>query len=330
MFTHKTKKDDSETFSKMSLTLLLSVTIFSAFPANLLYADSVKGNQNDSKLIEDFIKAKNYNNAIVFDSSNIKQFWTNNSVLSKDNSIIIYLKEKTSEPLRIQLANVIETQDCMLQIITEDQDIDFSIMDKDSKVISKSQKEDDFVQYHIHSSVFHLEDTQDFSFKVSFSSENNKSVSIEKIILSFSENKQSRYIGSPGFEELIKKIENEGESVAHTDVKLIINKKYNKIFVKLPGQIANSDNMHTYFHIYPIDKKDLNPDRVQYGFNNMDPLLNSKKVFIPKPYANKSQEEIIQIEFPKYPFSKIVFGQFDREKHVTVWNYTYTNLESMK
>lgn len=334
MFTHKkrlnTSKKGSGTFSKLSLHFLFSFAILATLPVNSLCADSAKDKLNDSSLVEEFIKAKGYSNAIIFDSSNIKQFWIDHSVLSKDNSISICLKDRTSEPLNIQLANVLETQDCTIQVVTEDQNISFTILDKDSKSISESHQEDDFIQYHIFSSVIHLEDTQDFSFKIRFFSENNSLISIKKIILCFSDNKQSRYIGSHGFEQLTKEIENEGESVADSDVKLKINKENNKIFVRIPTELANSENMKMFFHIYPLDKKDLDPNRDKFGFNNMDSLLNSKKVIIPKPYANKSQERIIQIDFPKYPFSKIEFGQYNTENFESIWKYSYTNPDSAK
>ncbi len=334
MLTHEkrpnTQKDGSGTFSKLPLAFLFLFAAFATLPDNSLCADSAKDKLIDSKLVEEFIKAKGYNNAIIFDSSNIKQFWTDNSVLSKDNSISISLKDKTSEPFNIQLVNILETQDCTIQIITEEQDIRFTILDKDSKSISESQKEDDFIQYHILSSVIHLEDTQDFSFRVRLSSENNSLISIKKIILSFSDNKQSRYIGSHGFEQLTKEIENEGESVADSDVKLKLNKENSKIFVKIPSALATSENIKMFFHIYPIDKKDLDPNRDKYGFNNMDSLLNSKNVVIPKPYTNKSQEKIIQIDYPKYPFSKIEFGQYNSENFESIWRYSYTNPDSTK
>ena len=334
MITHKQKtntpKDGFGTFSKLSLAFLFSFTVFATLPVNSLCADSAKDKLNDSKLVEEFIKAKGFSNAIIFDSSNIKQFWTESSVLSKDNSISIYLKDKTSEPFNIQLANVLETQDCTIQVITEDQDIRFTILDKDSKTISKSHKEDDFIRYHILASVIHLEDTQDFSFRVRFSSDDNYLISIKKIILSFSDNKQSRYIGSHGFEQLAKEIENEGESVVDSEVKLKINKENNKIFVKIPGDLANSENLKMSFHIFPIDKKDLDPSRDKFGFNNKDSLLNSKKVVIPKPYANKTQDIIIQIDFPKYPFSKIEFGQYNAETFEKIWKYSYSNPDSAK
>ena len=87
---------------------------------------------DDSKLIEQFIQSKGYSEIIVFDASNIKQFWTDKTVFSRDGLIHVSLNKNDnstfeSVPLRIQLANVKETQDCKIDIITDNSDVSFTV-----------------------------------------------------------------------------------------------------------------------------------------------------------------------------------------------------------
>ena len=158
----------------------------------------------DKELLDGFIKAKGYKACILLTPSNIKQFWTEKSV-SSQNDLIKVILEKTnanqreSSLYKIQLANVLETQDCKIEMITESSDLSFSVYNSDNKVISSSSKEDDFIQYHVVSSTFHLGDTNDFAFYCSFSS-NNDIVALKRIIISFSDNPNSVFAGSPGFD----------------------------------------------------------------------------------------------------------------------------------
>ncbi len=173
-----------------------------AFFALLLIPSAVhaQGVTNDSDLINSFIKAKGYTQPIVFDKSNIKQFWIDKSVVRQKDFFTIcntpgYLTD--ASPLKIQLANVNEAQDCKIEVITETSDVAFSIFDSKNKSISSSRQDDDFINYHVFSSVFHLEDTQNTSFHVKFFAPLAE-INIKKIILSFSTNKNGSFLAHPG------------------------------------------------------------------------------------------------------------------------------------
>ena len=183
-------------------TLILSVCFGLQFStANVFSQDNTSGTngQDASALLDHYIQTLNYKDMISFDASNIKQFWIDKSVASISNNIIITLgQERKSVPLKIQLANVNEGLDCKVTVISDSDDIAFSIQGNNKSVLSSSQYEDDFIQYHIASSTFHLEKTPDFSFNMNFSSRTLPELSIKKIILSFSKNKTGSYLASPG------------------------------------------------------------------------------------------------------------------------------------
>ena len=152
--------------------------------------------ESNETLLNQYVKSKG-NEIIIFSASNIKQFWIDNSVVSRNNSVDILLKSQKSVAFPIQLSNVKESQDCRIDVITEVSDLEFSILDDRSKEIVSSQKEEDFLNYSVHSCCFHLEDIYKFLFKIVFYSDNTI-VSIKKIILSFSDNKDSNFLSSPG------------------------------------------------------------------------------------------------------------------------------------
>lgn len=165
-----------------------------------VYAQSSKN--DDDKMIDQFINAKGYSQTIVFSPNNIKQFWIDKTVISQDNTIQILLNNRNSSfesvPLRIKLAHVDETLDCKVDVISTSKDLSFNVLDSANKSISSSSSEDDFIDYSLTSTRFHLEDTQDSAFKLLFSSTKEDIVSIKKIVLSFEDNKQSSYMKSPG------------------------------------------------------------------------------------------------------------------------------------
>ncbi len=166
------------------------------------YSVFAQSNNDGSEMINQFIKTKGYTQTIVFSPENIKQYWIDKSVFSQDKEIKILLHGHNnsfeSVPLSIQLANVDETLDCKVDVISADKDFSFNIMNSSNKKLSSSVLEDDFINYKIASTKFHLEDALDSSFKLQFSSTKNDILPIKKIILSFEENKQSSYLRSPG------------------------------------------------------------------------------------------------------------------------------------
>ena len=169
------------------------------------YSLAAQSNIQDENILDEFVKSKYSEPVIVFDSSNIKQYWIDNSVFSSDNSIQVQLNNYNSNsrkyesvPLKIQLANVNETQDCKVEIVTKEPNLSFNLRNSDTSILSASTANDDFIDYHIYSSLFHFENARDFSFRIVFSSDMRKTVSIKKIIMSFSHNKNSSFLGGAG------------------------------------------------------------------------------------------------------------------------------------
>lgn len=158
---------------------------------------------DDEKLINSYIDAKGYGSIIQFNASNIKSFWIEKSVLPKDSSIQILLRSDKdgnweSVPLKIQLANVNETQDCSIDVIAEDSDFTLSVYDNKLNKISPAPTKETFIRYHVLSTSFHLEDTQNTSFYIKFNSNKSATLSIKRIVLSFSNNQKSIFSFSPG------------------------------------------------------------------------------------------------------------------------------------
>ena len=152
---------------------------------------------------DDYVKAKGDASRIVFDASNIKRYWRDGSVLCQDGAILIFLDRKTANgfegvPLKIQLLNVNESLDCKVEILTGSQDAAFEITDGKSKVLSRSSAEQPYGRYHVASAAFHCQSVPDDSFLLKFSSKKQNEISIEKIVLSFSNNKESSFLSSPG------------------------------------------------------------------------------------------------------------------------------------
>ena len=110
----------------------------------------------------------------------------------KDNFQIMLSKSNNSVyesiPLKIQLMNVNGKQDCKIDVITDSSDTSFTISNSYSEVISKTNTKEEFIQHKIVSSDFRLFDTGDFSFFVKFSNPSLENISIQTIILSFSDN----------------------------------------------------------------------------------------------------------------------------------------------
>jgi len=181
----------------MSITVLSCVLLTQA-----TVAQCADNNNSNAQLLHQYIQAKGAG-IIVFDESNIKQFWIDNSIIARKAAFDVLLnKTKTqsfeSVPLTIQLMNVNEAQDCKVEVVSETKDFGFSILDNKSKVISSSKNDNDFLDYSVASSVFHLEDTTKLTFVLKFNSKTAEALSIKKIILSFSDNKDSRFLMSPG------------------------------------------------------------------------------------------------------------------------------------
>ena len=171
---------------------------------------------SDEELIEQYVNSKG-NAVITFDSHNIKQFWVDKSVLSQKDCFRVQLKVNQtgfeSIPLRIQLANVLESMSCKVEVITDAPHASFSVSNSNSKKLSDSVSEENFVQYHILSSVFHLEDTEDMSFNIKFFSPTDDNIPIKKVVLSFLNNEGGLFHSSPGKYTIEKKDLNPHSSI---------------------------------------------------------------------------------------------------------------------
>ena len=178
----------------------LEKPVFQTWNHGILFAQAGKAQNKDNELIENYMKSKANSPYISFDASNIKQFWIDKSVSAQNGNINILLNKSKdtfeSIPLKIQLANVDKTQDCRVDIITDSPDIDFSVVNSKSKVLSTKTEQDTFIQYTITSASFHLEESDSFSFNLKMSSKKSDIARIKGIYLSFERN--GNYLASPG------------------------------------------------------------------------------------------------------------------------------------
>ena len=178
-----------------------AIAVFSLLASCMFFTlGGLHAQDEDTKILNDFVKSRG-NGIISFDATNIKQFWIDKSVVARNNTIEILLSassQRKSLPFGIQLANVNETQDCKIDILSESSDVSFSILNGESEILSKSAMEEKFINYNVYSTSFHLENTQNLFFNVVFSSKTSDILSIKKIILSFSQNKNTTFLVSPG------------------------------------------------------------------------------------------------------------------------------------
>lgn len=149
---------------------------------------------SDSDLLDSFIQAKGYKDIVQFSPSNIKQFWIDKSVISKDDLISVILMSskntnKESVLLPIKLVNVDAAQDCKVEVISSTGDMSFSVLNEQSEVLVKSNNDDKFINYNVSSASFHMCDASNFTFFIKFSSSEHSELQIRRIILSFDNNK---------------------------------------------------------------------------------------------------------------------------------------------
>ncbi len=225
----------------------IALSFFAAiFTANSVLAQTSTPDTNDSTLLESFIKSKNYSSTIDFNSSNIKQFWIDKSVFSKDNNIWITLQPGkgnvtwNSIPYGIQLANVNESLDCRIEVISNTPNVIFVVTDSKSKQLSSSKTGDDFMNYHISSATVHLEETNDFFFNMSFQSNTNDQISIKRIIMSFPTNKESSFLVTPGKIRLTEKDVKKGNTTSLSDGSFAVKDKGIQIFSKKKIFVTNN------------------------------------------------------------------------------------------
>ena len=183
----------------VALGLALSGTV-------LVQAATDKAADSDDsgeKILNQFVQSKG-SNIIVFDASNIKQFWIDNTVAAKDDLINIILRREInkwiSEPMKIQLANVSLFQDCTIEVFSETPDLSFSVLNGTQRAVAMSSDEDPFLNYHVTAATIHMDDTENTSFFLRFSSIESEFAKIKKIVLSFKNN--PNFLSSSGTIEI--------------------------------------------------------------------------------------------------------------------------------
>lgn len=188
-----------------SLILNLFVCLFSSYC--FAEEDNAQIIKKDNDLVKQFLLADS-NNTIVFDANNIKQYWIDNSVISRKDSFEICLNRTNhyaSIPLKIQMANVNIYHNCFIKVVSDDKDFSFSISNSRNKVLSHSKNDTSFLQFHVLSSLFHWEDIgEDQSFYITFSSNSLQKINIYAISLSFGIDNEGSYLVSPGVLSITK------------------------------------------------------------------------------------------------------------------------------
>ena len=181
--------------------LFLKMTLFwsTASWSMAAYAQDIDNAalSNDA-LIDQYIQSKG-RGIVVLDPSNVKQFWVDKPVASKDGSICILQDYKNdSMPLILQLAKVKRTKDCIVEVITETPDVSFTVTNSYdfTKEFAVSTEKDMLSQYHVlESSPFHLDETTANSFFLTFHTKGIKDLVIKRVILSFAPNEN--YLAPP-------------------------------------------------------------------------------------------------------------------------------------
>lgn len=212
MFRHSSKKlpalSNVKSFHAFKSEKRIIVSFIALLSCTLYATSETSFEPNDKKLINQYIESLGYSTPIVFDSSNIKQFWIDNSVVSEDNSIKIVLQHSPdgfiSVPLKIKLANTHEAMNCTIDVITERSDLSFSVKNEKNKEIAKSSASNDFITYKDFSATVHLEDVQNETFFLVFNSAAQDYIAMKNIVLSFSKNKNSQFLLSPGLLKVTK------------------------------------------------------------------------------------------------------------------------------
>ena len=260
--------------------------------------------KNDDALLDQMIRTKK-GSTIVFNQKNIKQFWISNNVMSQKDYFSVLLTQD-SNPLKIQLANVNESLDCQIEAICDTSDVSFSVYNSKMAKIGESKQEEDFISFHVFSSTFHLEDTDDSSFSLKFASKSSE-IKIRRIVLSFSANSNSSFLSSPGKLRFLKdnstvdgKYDFDDNGVLTASGKEVRWTSSKKIFV--------SDN--TFSSTVKVKNTGDSPVRVYIGYSpyqrnhtridNRCAPFNNKNKILKVISSNKNTDKIIVDSMPEW------------------------------
>ena len=176
---------------------LIILSVFGALAISVQSSDSVPQQSiDDSILISKYKKINDQVPFIVLDSSNIKQFWIDKTVLSKRDFFSVLLNKNKSNNYNIQLKNVNANQDCQIDVFSKTKDFSFCIFDSKMIKICNSTLQEDFIGYHVESARICFDDFKDLSFWFKFTSELCDTIDIKQIIMSFPQNES--FLSSPG------------------------------------------------------------------------------------------------------------------------------------
>lgn len=284
-------KTKSISFSGTIIESIINVCSFALVLLLYFFAKAIADDNSENKLIDQYIESK-LTPTIVFSSDNIKQFWVDKTVFSKDNIFYVNLNTNDSpvlksDPFRIQLKNVNETMDCKVEVLTDIADINFSVYNDKDDLIAFSTRQNDFLKYHIISSTVHLENSINDSFYLVFSSPNRDIISIKRIILSFSSNEDSSYLLSP---KIIKV--NTSNLVAsptvlkdNSDGSFIVNgtATFNKKIILAEAPVV------TTIQVKNLGEK---PSRVYVGFI---PYSKNETLIRRYNYPSKQEQELVKV-----------------------------------
>ena len=265
-----------------------------------------QNNHDNAKLIDDYIKSVGYSSHIVFDASNIKQYWVSNSVISQDNLIKILLKRNESnqyesEPLKIQLVNINDSQLFRVDVISDNNNYSFEIDDSYKTVSSSTGNE--FIQYKIESSSLHLEGFSDFSFFLKFISPDSDSLSIQKIVLYFSEGKSKQTLETPGYLNISKNDVPLAKEVENDNNSFIVSGRKNNI--KVDKIISVSDNV--FKNSVRLKNIGSQPVQVYFGFA---PLTKDMKAIDYKHYPYKNLNKVLKVVSAEENSNKIIVDSY--------------------
>lgn len=240
-----------------------------------------------------YIKSKG-ENTIIFDHTNIKQYWISNSVCSQAGAINISLISNNnlfeSDPLKVQFINVNELQDCTIDIIAEEIDFDLEVLNNNLQSISTTSNTFFFGDYYVLSVTVHLEDTAENSLFLKFTSKDSDFLSINKLVFSFTNNPSSHFYCSPGkihisfydvLDDLKKDISNDDTMLySVTGVYTRIISK-NKILISDDSKLSNFVKVknigdtptHVYFGYAPYAKNGMLIDHRVIPYKNINKVL---------------------------------------------------------
>ena len=247
---------------------------------------------SNEQLLQQFIKAIG-SNIITFDCSNIKQFWTDKSVISRNGNIEILLNETKAQifngvPLKIQLANVEGFQTCNIDIISTEKDFDFLVSDIYNKPLETSCNNSDFINYNIIRKSFHFEDIVENSFCIQFNSSVSQSLAIKNIVLSFTPDsplssfvaRQKFVFSSDDVSAFNSKATSFSEdSFSVTGKRSSIISKQNIILssnsIVIAAKIKNTGNVpaQIFLGCAPYTEDNIRLDGRNYPYNNMNTIL---------------------------------------------------------